>query len=198
MPSSNYVGLTFVSGEVPTTSIWNQLWTNDASFNTGVGFNDSIITTRHLATGIETAPVEENPYKFSVYLNGAQSSTNGTSKILFDTAQFDTSSNFDIVTNHQFTAPIAGFYQFNWRVTASTTTTSLWISYLQNTSGPLSLAVGSYGGSASSFASTAGAALIQLSANASVAVALQASGVDAITHGNIYNTKFEGFLVSAT
>ncbi len=56
-----------------------------------------------------------NPYKFSVHLatnqTGIVDAT--TVKVLFDTKDFDTGSNFDAVTNHRFTAPIAGFYQIN-------------------------------------------------------------------------------------
>lgn len=50
MPSSGYQAETFTAGEVPTTTIWNFLWSNDASFNTGNGFNDGIIIARHFAT----------------------------------------------------------------------------------------------------------------------------------------------------
>lgn len=49
MPSSGYVADTFVANEQPTTSKWNELWGNDASFNSGAGFNDSIIAARHMA-----------------------------------------------------------------------------------------------------------------------------------------------------
>lgn len=55
-----------------------------------------------------------NPYKFRVHLNTGQTiSSNAFTKVPFDTVDFDTSSNFDAVTNHRFTAPINGFYQFN-------------------------------------------------------------------------------------
>jgi hypothetical protein len=50
MSSSGYTPQSFFAGEVPTTTIWNFLWTNDASFNSGDGFNDGIILTRHLAS----------------------------------------------------------------------------------------------------------------------------------------------------
>jgi len=52
------------------------------------------------------------PYKASAYLNGSQTSGSGGTpfKILLDTKIYDTSSNFDAVTNHRFVAPIAGIY----------------------------------------------------------------------------------------
>jgi hypothetical protein len=49
MPSSGYTANSFTAGQQPTTTIWNELWANDASFNSGAGFNDGIIITRHYA-----------------------------------------------------------------------------------------------------------------------------------------------------
>jgi microcystin-dependent protein len=52
MPASGYTSHTFTAGEVPTTTIWNYLWGNDAAFNNGNGFNDGIIVWRHLTSDI--------------------------------------------------------------------------------------------------------------------------------------------------
>ncbi len=49
MPSSGYAAWSVIAGEQPTAAKWNILGTNDASFNTGNGFNDNIIVTRHIA-----------------------------------------------------------------------------------------------------------------------------------------------------
>ena len=49
MASSNYASWSVVAGEQPTTAKWNILGTNDSSFNSGLGFNDSIIVNRHMA-----------------------------------------------------------------------------------------------------------------------------------------------------
>ncbi len=49
-----YTASTFVADEQPTTSKWNLLWANDASFNDGTGFANDIIKSKHLdwaATG---------------------------------------------------------------------------------------------------------------------------------------------------
>lgn len=56
-----------------------------------------------------------NPYKFRVYRTAALSTANNASAILtFDTKDYDTSSNIDVVTNKgRFTAPIAGYYHFD-------------------------------------------------------------------------------------
>lgn len=71
------------------------------------------VTNAKLATDI--SPVKfANPYKFLVYRSAVLNLTMPASlKIAFDTEVFDTGSNFDNVTNFRFTAPVAGFYQFN-------------------------------------------------------------------------------------
>jgi microcystin-dependent protein len=48
MPSSGYAVWSVVVGEQPTTTKWNVLGTNDASFNAGTGLNDTTIQYRHL------------------------------------------------------------------------------------------------------------------------------------------------------
>jgi hypothetical protein len=71
----------------------------------------SSVTTAAIATGIQLPDKMKNPYKFSVYLNSAQGAGSNTwDKILLDTKNFDTSSNFDVATNHRFTVPVSGFY----------------------------------------------------------------------------------------
>lgn len=49
MASSGYTAWSVTAGEQPTTAYWNILGTNDESFNTGTGFNDGIIVSRHIA-----------------------------------------------------------------------------------------------------------------------------------------------------
>jgi len=51
---------------------------------------------------------------FSVYLNGSQSISNNTStKIQFNTEEYDTANAFDSSTNYRFTPQKAGYYQIN-------------------------------------------------------------------------------------
>lgn len=63
-----------------------------------------------------TIPTKQlyNYIKFSVYRNAALSTASATATALpFDTKNFDTTNNVDIVTNlGRFTAPLAGFYFF--------------------------------------------------------------------------------------
>lgn len=52
MASSGYTAITFIANEQPTTAKWNLIGSNDASFNTGDGFEDGIIINRHLDTDV--------------------------------------------------------------------------------------------------------------------------------------------------
>lgn len=64
------------------------------------------------ATG--TMMVSGNMPAFSTYLSGNQSITNNTStKVQFNSEQFDTNNYFDSSTNYRFTPLIAGYYQIN-------------------------------------------------------------------------------------
>lgn len=119
----------------------------DKRFNTSIGAqNGSLIVTQQ-STGtdaiIQAAGIDANvnlslmpkgtgaikgifkygynPYKFSVYRHATQNTgSSGLTVILFDTKEYDTSSNVDITTNKgRFTAPIAGFYRFAARVDAT-------------------------------------------------------------------------------
>ena len=54
---------------------------------------------------------------FSAYNNGTQSVSGSTdTKIVFNTEEFDTNSNYDNTTNYRFTPTVAGYYQFNTNV----------------------------------------------------------------------------------
>lgn len=59
-----------------------------------------------------------NPYKFSVYRNASWTSSSTAALVTFDTALFDTGSNYNTSTG-KFTAPVAGFYWFTATVSPS-------------------------------------------------------------------------------
>lgn len=137
-----------------------------------------------------------NPYKFSVYLSGTQSSSaGGTVIVKFDIKEFDTGSNVDIITNKgRFTAPVAGFYQFNAAVafTASQTTRTI-TSLLKNSNEfkrglDTNWAPGYSGGNVNS--------LVQLNAGDYIEVLFYSGSVSAAINNTA--TWFNGFLVSAT
>lgn len=80
MPSSGYTAITFVANEQPTTAKWNLIGSNDSSFNTGDGFNDAIIKTRHLGSSsdlkVPAGNLDYNTIRKSIY--SGTSGTTGT------------------------------------------------------------------------------------------------------------------------
>lgn len=74
------------------------------------GLNDNIITQSELAlTG-----VAGNGPAFSAYALNSQSIATGTwTKIVINTEEFDTNSNYDSTTNYRFTPTVAGYYQIS-------------------------------------------------------------------------------------
>lgn len=73
-----------------------------------------------------TGNVITNPYKFRVYKDSAQNATAGAfAKIAFNKATYDSGSNFDIVTNYRFTAPVAGWYSFQARAGQASATNNV-------------------------------------------------------------------------
>lgn len=89
---------------------------------------DDAVTTAKILDDNVTAPkivgidksnltTDSNPYKFRAYRAGAATVSNGSyGKVAFETETYDTNNNFDSATNNRYVAPVAGFYQFNWRV----------------------------------------------------------------------------------
>ncbi len=63
-----------------------------------------------------------NPFKFNVYRAAAYTTvSNALTKMPVDTKDYDTSTNFDVVTNFRFTVPFTGFYRFSGRYSTATT-----------------------------------------------------------------------------
>lgn len=57
---------------------------------------------------------------FSAYLSSNQSITSSVwTKVQFNTEEFDTNSNYDNATNYRFTPTVAGYYQVNASISAS-------------------------------------------------------------------------------
>ncbi len=91
--------------------------TTNINGTTGVSLiQDGVVAQADLA-----ANVAGNGPAFNVYLNTLQLLTSGNyAKILFDAANFDTASAFDLTTNHRFQPSVAGYYQINLSVRLST------------------------------------------------------------------------------
>ena len=202
MPSTGYVADTFVAGEQPTTAKWNELWGNDASFNSGNGFNDNILVTRHFATsGLQLPDKMLNPYKFSVYWNAGAGSwlAAGTpKKVPFDTKLFDTSSNYDGATNFRFTAPINGFYHFDTQLEVNNGNNSAFIQVLFYKNGTITGSAPLFPGSGLNNTVAIGSIFLQLNSGDYIEVyAFSTTGAWGVV-GGATGTWFSGFLVSAT
>lgn len=110
-----YSAWAVIAGEQPTAAKWNLLGSNDASFNDGSGI--AWTNTPTIGAGLITSRALTNPYKFSARRTTAFTTTGAAfTKIVCDTEDFDTGNNFATGT---FTAPVAGFYQFNLRTSAN-------------------------------------------------------------------------------
>lgn len=132
-----------------------------------------------------------NPYKFSVYLNAAYNTVATTfTDVPYDTKVFDTGNNYN-TTTHVFTAPVAGFYQFNAAFTVQTPVTRIFVTFIKNGSE-------FYRGSdlQGTAAGIGNAVFMQLAANDTVKMQYYVAAVVAAATGP--NTAFNGFLVSTT
>ncbi len=146
-------------------------------------------TTNSVSSAILT-----NPYKFSVYRNAAANTGNGAFAIVvFDTKTYDTGVNFSTGTG-LFTAPIAGFYQFNCNVTITSTADTA-VAIYKN--GVIYASVGQ-GTASSGQLSLGGASLISLAANDTIGIQAYASSTKALVVGTVDKCQFSGFLVSQT
>jgi hypothetical protein len=83
--------------------------TGNLAFTTQAGANTITVPN---ATG--TMMVSGNMPAFSAYLGSSQTVTAGvTTKIQFNTEDFDTSSAYDNATNYRYTPLVAGYYAIN-------------------------------------------------------------------------------------
>lgn len=158
------------------------------------------VVTASLATGIQPTTVEKNPYKFSVYRNSAANTGNNAFALLtFDTKTFDTGTNYSTSTG-LFTAPITGFYQFNWAVQTNQGSGSHTIQanlYANTGSGTTSISSGSNSYSANAGNISTGSYLISLAATNTVSIEVYGDTTLGIATGSV-TANFQGFLVSAT
>lgn len=156
-------------------------------------------TIQNLVTLILKTTLLNNLYKFRVSIAAATNTANTSfGKILFDTKQFDTSSNVDVVTNKgRFTAPVSGFYTFSGAIHISGSGgTQLLVALYKN---GVAYGGGSYFGATLVGGNVASVVAddIQLSAGDYVEMWVYCNGAAPIITGTVY-THFEGRLTSIT
>ena len=148
-------------------------------------------------TNSVSSKVLTNPYKFRAYRNTDQSSLtmNAFNKVQLTGKTFDTSSNFDNTTNYRFTAPIAGFYQFNGRVYTANGTSIMSALYVNGTA----YSRGDWIANSGSFIASTVSDFIQLNANDYVELWGFINGTSATftSGGTTAELYLSGFLVSA-
>lgn len=166
---------------------------------------DNVVTTAKILDDNVTAPkivgidksnltTDSNPYKFRVYRNAAANTGNGAfAQIVFDSEHFDTNNNFATGT---YTAPVAGFYQFNYTVgmtinASDTYDTALYVNGNEYSRG--------FRDNVNTVeVSGTGADLVQLAANDTVDVRARAAGGARALVTGATRTHFSGFLVCRT
>ena len=176
-------------GEKPSAAKWNILGTNDASFNDGTGIAGLY---KNLLS------VDSNPYKFRVSRNAAYNSGNNafSSAVAFDTEQYDTNNN---VSSGVYTAPVAGFYRFQWNSLVGTTASGQGscASIFKNGS-EVSRGSFCYSSSTGQLLGSAGCDIVQLSASDTVDVRVFATTTLPGQVGVTTYNYFSGSLVSRT
>lgn len=190
----------------------------DSRFNASVGAQNGSLIVTQSATGqdakIQAAGIDANVnisllpkgtgyvkipnlYKFSVYRSSAYTQGGSLAKVTYDTKTFDTSSNFDVVTNFRFVAPVNGFYWFAAAAAFSPVNgTGYQIALYKN--GTVIKQNGILPSTSSGF--TVGlevGGFLQLTATDYIEVFFRGNPGDPLITGEQF-TSFDGFLVSAT
>lgn len=150
-----------------------------------------------IKTPSPTAAVNiDNPYKFSVYRNAAKAAVATTeTKVEFDTELYDTNSNFDSTTNFRYTAPVSGFYHFDWGFGVSVITPSRLFATLYKNNSPIQRSTDV----ASSVQGVSGSCLVQATAGDYFEIFYYSSTAGGTYASSTYkDTHFTGFLVSRT
>jgi hypothetical protein len=151
-------------------------------------------------TNTISAVTFSNPYKFSAYRNASLSLTNTAwNLVAMDTKLFDTSTNVDVVTNKgRFTAPVAGFYQFNLSAGIASLADGNLMSVALYKNG-VQFIVGDQGQDRNSVSAVGSvAALLQLAANDYIEPYIYNGGTGLSLYNGATVNMFSGFLVSAT
>jgi hypothetical protein len=159
------------------------------TFSDGIDVSGGTVT---FPTGSISSKALTNPYKFRVWANGGQTIDNTfTDVVQFNNKSYDTGSNFSTST-YQFTAPAAGYYQFNARIGNFGTSYTTEIALAVNGT------TASRGGYVNGVATVSDC--LELSSGQTVEVLAYSSGSQTLgdTGSDSSLCYFSGFLVSAT
>ena len=100
---------------------------------TKTGTGAVVLGTSPTITGATITVAATAAPAFSAYKATNQSITSATfTKMVMDTEDFDTNSNFDSTTNYRFTPTVAGYYQVTVQLNPNTTTTITYPSIYKN------------------------------------------------------------------
>lgn len=147
-------------------------------------------------SSIANTNVLTSPSKFNVYLASAENVGTSPTAVGFDTANFDTGSNVDLVTNKgRFTCTIAGYYQFNTNIltTAAGSGTNIALYLYKN--GTVIATLGFIVSAASNNPGDSGGTLLKLAVNDFIDVRVgTAAAAKALDIGSVGNNTFSGFL----
>ena len=164
---------------------------------------DGIVTTAKLGNlAVTNAKINDisalkfyNPHKFAAYRTGAHPLTASVyNKVQLNAEDFDTSNNYDAVTNYRFTAPVTGFYQFDWAVASLVTSGSTDTVAALYKNG----AAFKWGNETAAAGGSGGSALIRLTAGEYVELYVYQTTNTALNTASPQVNNFSGFLVSTT
>lgn len=186
-----YTAWSVVANEQPSTSKWNLLGSNDASFNNGSGIASLDLSVSALS----------NPYKFSAYKTANQTATgSSTVKVTFETEEFDTNSNYDNVTNYRYVAPVTGFYWFNTMMYIESASTTCIPKFYKN--GSALKQAGFISNTTNSDIIVGGSVMLSLSAADYIEIFITNTGASKTIAGTAdvatVSSYFQGHLISRT
>lgn len=152
------------------------------------------VTNAKLAADISPAKFA-NPYKFRTSRNAAANTGSGAYAVIsFDTEQYDTGNN---VAAGVFTAPVAGFYHFDWQAKATLSGGANEVFYATLFVNGAAYSEGSTNNAMIENASH-GSDTVQLAGSDTVDVRTICTTARVLTVGSPVKCYFSGFLVSAT
>ena len=124
-------GLTSPAAVLTTTPL--AVTSGGTGVTTSTGSGAVVLGTAPTITGATITVAATAAPAFSAYKATNQSITSATqTKMIMDTEEFDTNSNFDSTTNYRFTPTVAGYYQVTVQLYPITATSITYPSIYKN------------------------------------------------------------------